>query len=131
MLLLVITAKESWLTLHWLYWICLYDPSKLIHTLSEQRKRWRSEEKSERKQSRLRIFKVYVEYCCCHPVVIQHDKMKRECCYTLAQKRKQRCHIQNRKQKSRYDLARLFNPFPKKPNTKRSQRCWLVYYVSP
>lgn len=133
MLLLVITAKVIWLSLHWLYWICLYDPSKLIHSLSEQRKRWRSEENSERKQSRLRGFNICLkEYCRCHPVVIQHDKLKRECYYTFSQKRKQRCHIQNRKQESRYDLARLSNPLPKKPNTntERPQRCLLVYYVS-
>lgn len=101
-----------------------YDPSKLV--LSKERDR--SEEKSERKQ-RLRSFNICMkEYCHWHPVVIQHDKLKRECHYTRSQERKQRCHIQNRTQESQYNLARVFNPLPSKPNTNtgRTQRCWLV-----
>lgn len=99
-MLLLVTAKEIWLSFHDFTGSVFMTPQN-SSTLFLSKERDRSEVKNERKQNRLRGFNICVkENCHCHPVVIQHDKLKRECYYTLAQKRKKRCHIQNRKQES-------------------------------
>lgn len=109
-------------------------PLKTHPLSSRAKKETEVEKKKGERKNRLRGFNICMkEHCHWQAVVIQHDKLERECHYRVSQQKKQRCHIQNRTQESWCDLARVFSPFLSKPdtNTETMKRCWLVLYVSP